>query len=37
MINLAIEGLENSNLRYKHIIVDEYQDTSYTKFLLLKN
>ena len=36
MINLAIEGLENSNLRYKHIIVDEYQDTSYTKFLLLK-
>ena len=36
MINLAIEKLENSNLRYKHIIVDEYQDTSYTKFLLLK-
>lgn len=36
MINLAIEKLEFSNLNYKYIIIDEYQDTSYTKFLLIK-
>lgn len=36
MINLAIEKLEFSNLNYKYIIIDEYQDISYTKFLLIK-
>lgn len=36
MINIAINKLEKVNLKYKHIIIDEYQDTSLTKFLLIK-
>lgn len=36
MINLAIKSLDKSNIRYKYIIIDEYQDTSYTKLLLIK-
>lgn len=36
MINLAIKSLDKSNIRYKYIIIDEYQDTSYTKLMLLK-
>ena len=32
MINDAIERLYYSNVRYKYIIIDEYQDTSITKF-----
>lgn len=36
MINLAIKYLDKSKIRYKYIIIDEYQDTSYTKLLLIK-
>ncbi len=36
MINIAINKLDKANLKYKHIIIDEYQDTSLTKFLLIK-
>lgn len=36
MINLAINNLERSKVRYKYIIIDEYQDTSITKFNLIK-
>ena len=36
MINFAIKKLDTSNIRYKHIIVDEYQDISYTKLMLIK-
>ena len=36
MINIAINKLDKVNLKYKHIIIDEYQDTSLTKFLLIK-
>lgn len=36
MINLAIEKLDYVKLNYKYIIIDEYQDTSYTKYLLIK-
>ena len=38
MINLASNYIINNklNLHYKYIIVDEYQDTSYTRYLLLK-
>ncbi len=32
MINDAIKKLDYSNVRYKHVIIDEYQDTSITKF-----
>lgn len=36
MINDGIKSLDYSSIRYKHIIIDEYQDTSLTKFLLIK-
>lgn len=36
MINFAIKSLDKSNIRYKYIIIDEYQDTSYTKLMLIK-
>lgn len=36
MINKAVDKLSFSSLKYKHIIIDEYQDTSYTKFILIK-
>ena len=37
MINLAIDYVKNNKIpMYKHIIVDEYQDTSYIRYLLLK-
>ncbi len=39
MINLAIKEVENNNilLKYKYIIIDEYQDTSYTRYKLIKS
>ena len=36
MINLAIKNSDNSTIRYKYIIIDEYQDISQTKFLFIK-
>ena len=36
MINLATKEVTNSSIMYKYIIVDEYQDTSYTRYKLLK-
>lgn len=36
MINDAIVKLKRTNVRYKYIIIDEYQDISYTKYLLIK-
>ena len=36
MINLAIKNLDKSTIRYKYIIIDEYQDISQTKFLFIK-
>lgn len=37
MLNLAINYIKENNIfNYKYIIVDEYQDTSYTRYLLLK-
>lgn len=36
MISLAIKSLENTTFKYKYVIVDEYQDTSITKLILLK-
>ena len=36
MINLAIRKLDKRNIRYKYIIIDEYQDISKTKFLFIK-
>ena len=38
MIILATEYVNNNKIKkYKYIIVDEYQDTSYIRFLLLKS
>lgn len=37
MINLAIKKIDyNNDIKYKYIIIDEYQDISKTKFLLIK-
>lgn len=37
MITLATKNLNNNlKLNYKYIIIDEYQDTSYVRFLLIK-
>ena len=36
MINEGIKSLDYSFVRYKHIIIDEYQDTSVTKFNFIK-
>lgn len=36
MINEAVKSLDYSSVRYKHIIIDEYQDTSVTKFNFIK-
>ncbi len=36
MINDAIKNVDYISLNYKYIIIDEYQDTSITKFLLIK-
>ena len=36
IINLATKMIERFKVRYKYIIVDEYQDTSYAKFFLIK-
>lgn len=37
MIKLAINFVKNNEIKkYKYIIVDEYQDTSYIRYLLLK-
>lgn len=35
MINLAIKNVYNSNINYKYIIIDEYQDTSITRYELI--
>lgn len=35
MINLAIKKMDNKTLNYKYIIIDEYQDTSLSKFELI--
>lgn len=39
MINLATKQISDNNikLRYKYIIIDEYQDTSYTRYKLIKS
>lgn len=37
MITLSIDKVKDTNLKYKYIIVDEYQDTSYVRYLLLKS
>lgn len=36
MINIAIDSLEKSKVRYKYIIIDEFQDTSFAKLRLVK-
>lgn len=38
MINCAIREIKNNkiNLHYKYIIIDEFQDTSYTRYRLIK-
>ena len=36
MINLAIEKLDISKITYKYIIIDEYQDISHSKLMLVK-
>ncbi len=36
MINEGIKKLDYSSIKYKHIIIDEYQDTSVTKFNFIK-
>lgn len=36
MINVAINKLDTSKIRYKYIIIDEYQDTSLAKLNLIK-
>ncbi len=36
MINVAIKKLDKSIIKYKYIIIDEYQDISYTKYLFIK-
>lgn len=36
MINLATEKLETSSIRYKYIIIDEWQDTSISKLRLIR-
>ncbi len=36
MISLAINNVYNSNINYKYIIIDEYQDTSLLRYELLK-
>lgn len=36
MIVLATQEIKNTNMKYKYIIVDEYQDTSYIRYELLK-
>lgn len=36
MINIATDKLDNSKVRYKYIIIDEYQDTSASKLNLIK-
>lgn len=37
MINLAIKEVDSiSKISYKYIIIDEYQDISYSKYLLIK-
>ena len=38
MINLATKKVKNNKIKlnYKYIIIDEYQDTSYTRFELIK-
>lgn len=37
MINLAASMVNKTNLKYKYVIIDEYQDTSQTRFSLIKN
>jgi len=37
MINLAASMIKKTNIRYKYIIIDEYQDTSQTRFNLIKS
>ena len=36
IINLAIKKVDNICLNYKYIIIDEFQDTSFVKLLLIK-
>lgn len=36
MIIKAIKNVKNSNLKYKYIIIDEFQDTSKVRFVLIK-
>ncbi len=36
MINLAIKAVPDIDINYKHIIIDEYQDTTYSKYKLVK-
>lgn len=35
MLNIASKYIERKTLMYKYIIVDEYQDTSYSKFMFI--
>ena len=37
MIIKAAQEIKNIDMKYKYIIVDEYQDTSYIRYMLLKN
>ena len=37
MIIKAAQEIKNVDMKYKYIIVDEYQDTSYIRYMLLKN
>lgn len=36
MINLAIKKIDHCKLKYKYIIIDEYQDISYSKYILIR-
>lgn len=36
LISYAIKNIKSSNLPYKYIIIDEFQDTSHLRYLLIK-
>lgn len=38
MVNLAIDSIQHNHFheKYRYIIIDEYQDTSYTRYLLVR-
>ncbi len=37
LINFSINKVKDTEINYKYIIIDEYQDTSYTRFKLIEN